>query len=106
SQKLKPILYKFIDKNLNNTKVLDALKSFFAKILPQEFLEKLGQTNQSDYFKKLIDYVFEVISELTIEYNTKIELTKNNGFIEKTDKKSENTLDFNHILDKLKSKKS
>ncbi|MDW2911845.1 hypothetical protein [Mesomycoplasma ovipneumoniae] len=106
SQKLKPILYKFIDKNLNNTKVLDALKSFFAKILPQEFLEKLDQTNQSDYFKKLIDYVFEVISELTIEYNTKIELTKNNGFIEKTDKKSENTLDFNHILDKLKSKKS
>ncbi|MDW2923598.1 hypothetical protein [Mesomycoplasma ovipneumoniae] len=106
SQKLKPILYKFIDKNLNNTKVLDALKSFFAKILPQEFLEKLAQTNQSDYFKKLIDYVFEVISELTIEYNTKIELTKNNGFIEKTDKKSENTLDFNHILDKLKSKKS
>ncbi|VEU72143.1 Uncharacterised protein [Mesomycoplasma ovipneumoniae] len=106
SQKLKPILYKFIEQNLNNTKVLDALKSLFAKILPHEFLEKLDQTNQSNYFKKLIDSVFEVISELTIEYNTKIELTKNNGFIEQTDKKLENNLDFNHLLDKLKSKKS
>ncbi|MDW2910387.1 hypothetical protein [Mesomycoplasma ovipneumoniae] len=106
SQKLKPILYKFIEQNLNNTKVLDALKSLFAKILPHEFLEKLDQTNQSNYFKKLIDSVFEVISELTIEYNTKIELTKNNGFIEQIDKKLENNLDFNHLLDKLKSKKS
>ncbi|MDW2928255.1 hypothetical protein [Mesomycoplasma ovipneumoniae] len=106
SQKLKPILYKFIEQNLNNTKVLDALKSLFAKILPHEFLEKLNQTNQSNYFKKLIDSVFEVISELTIEYNTKIELTKNNGFIEQIDKKLENNLDFNHLLDKLKSKKS
>ncbi|WDV48585.1 hypothetical protein [Mesomycoplasma ovipneumoniae] len=106
SQKLKPILYKFIEQNLNNTKVLDALKSLFAKILPHEFLEKLDQTNQSNYFKKLIDSVFEVISELTIEYNTKIELTKNNGFIKQIDKKLENNLDFNHLLDKLKSKKS
>ncbi|MDW2834631.1 SGNH/GDSL hydrolase family protein [Mesomycoplasma ovipneumoniae] len=106
SQKLKPILYKFIDKNHNNTKVLNALKSVFAKILPQEVLEKLDQTNQSNYFKNLIDSIFAVISELTIEYNTKIELAKNNSFIEETDKKSENTLDFNHLLDKLKSKKS
>ncbi|WP_069096686.1 hypothetical protein [Mesomycoplasma ovipneumoniae] len=106
SQKLKPILYKFIDKNHNNTKVLNALKSVFAKILPHEVLDKSDQTNQSTYFKNLIDSIFAVISELTIEYNTKIELTKNNTFIEETDKKLENTLGFNHILDKLKTKNS